>query len=418
MRTHSRFTKLAAALGSAALLFTACSDDPEVGVPDNPDEVEGKVVVWTYPLGVVDNAEWWQPHIDQFNEEYPNVEVEMVVQSWSNREENLVTAISGGNPPDVVYFNPDFIPKYAVEDLLLPLDELRDDWGDAYHESAIEAMTWDGTQYGSPLLMQMSSSYCRTDILEQVDAECPTDWDGMRTMGAAAKEAGFYLTEYHGQSTLNHTFYKFLWQAGGEVLNEDMTEAAFNGPEGLEALEFIKEMNDNGWLPAEPLTVTQPLEQTEVGRGEVAYVPGANLTEHRTVVEADLIETVPPMQYKEQVATGSVGGWSIFKESESVEAAQAFVDFMAEPDFMKTFLADSGYLPPRSDIDGLFEDDPQTAEGMDYLDTVRVGVMHPQAREIIDVIRPHIDAVLLQGADPQESLDAAAEEVNALLERG
>ena len=113
-----------------------------------------------------------------------------------------------------------------------------------------------------------------------------------------------------------------------------------------------------------------------------------------------------------------MGAWSIFNTTDSPEAAQAWVHYLSDSDFIADFIEASGYLPPREDIEGLFADDPQLADGMEYLDQVRTGVMHPQARELIDVIRPHIQSVLLEDTDPQAALDAAEQEVNALLERG
>ncbi|GAA4430704.1 ABC transporter substrate-binding protein [Georgenia halophila] len=413
--------KVAATAMGAVLLAAACSegsaDTGSGGEPADPEEVSGDVTFWFYPIGVSGEASWWEPHIEAFNEEYPNVNIDAVPQSFSNREDSLVTAVAGNNAPDVVYFNPDFIPQWAEEDLLLPLDDLRDDWDDFY-DSSLDSMSWEGTLYGAPLLMQMMTSYCNADALEAADVECPTTWDEFREAAPAFKEAGYYPTEYQGTTTLNHTYYPFLWQAGGQVLSDDLQSAAFNSPEGLEALEFVKEMVDNEWVPQQPLTVNEPFEQTPIGRAEVGYVRGANLTQTREVVDPELIEVVPPMSNEEQVASGSVGAWSIFNTTESPEAAKAWVRFLSSEDFIATFNEETGYLPPRESIDYLFEDDPQTAQGMEYLDTVRVGVMHPQARQIIDVIRPHIQSVLVEGNDPQAALDAAEEDVNELLARG
>jgi multiple sugar transport system substrate-binding protein len=380
--------------------------------------VSGDVVFWTYPIGIADSVEWWDPYVEAFNEEFPDVNVEVVLQAWSGREESLVTAISGGNAPDVVYFNPDFIPQYAEEDLLEPLTDLRDDWDD-FFDSSLEAMTWEGTLYGAPLLMQYSSPYCNVDALDAAGVdECPTTWDQFRDAAPKFANAGYYATEYNGVATLNHNFYVYLWQAGGQVLSDDLQSAAFNSPEGLEALEFIKEMVDEGWVPQQPLSVAEPFEQTAAGRGEVGYITGAQLVVHRTVIDPELIQTVEPMSHREQVAFGSVGAWSIFNTTDAPEAAKAWVRYLSDEEFIAEFNETTGYLPPRQSVDYLFEDDPQTAAGMEYLDTVRVGVMHPKARQIIDVIRPHIQSVLIDGNDPQSALDAAEQEVNDLLARG
>lgn len=414
--TVAKVTGVAAA---AAMVMAACSggDGESGGEPANPEEVSGDVTFWFYPVGVSETTDWWEPHVEAFNEEYPNVNIELVPQSFSNREDAIVTAVAGQNAPDVIYFNPDFIPQWAEEEMLMPLDDLRDDWDDFY-DSSLEANTWEDTLYGAPVLMQMMTSYCNTEALEAADVECPTNWDEFREAAPKFVDAGYYATEYSGTSTLNHSFYMFLWQAGGEVLTEDMSAAAFNSPEGLEALELIQEMVQEEWVPQQPLTVMEPFEQTAVGQGEVGYVMGGNLTQTRELVDPEIIEVVPPLQNVEQVAGGSVGAWSIFNTTENPEAARAWVRFLSDEEFQRDFLADTGYLPPRESIDDLFEDDPQTAQGMDYLDQVRVGIMHPQARQIIDTIRPHIQSVLVNGNDPQAALDAAEQEVNALLERG
>jgi len=410
--------KAIAGVATAMVLLAACGNgDPEVGVSNDPEDVSGDVVFWTYPLSTLEKTDWWEEHVEKFQDEYPNVNVDVVMQSFQGREEALVTAISGGNAPDVVYFNPDFIPKYADEDVLLPLDDLRDDW-DAFADSSLEAMTWEDTLYGAPLLMQYQNPYCDTEILEAADVECPTTWDELRDFAPQVKDAGYYATEYNGTSTLNHSFYIYLWQAGGEVLNEDQTEAAFNGPEGLEAMEFIKEMVDEEWVPRENLSVDETLEQSERGQGNVGYINGADpdLGKTRQILDPDRIQTIEPMSNVEQVASGSVGGWSVLNTSDSPEAAQAWVKYLSEAEFIEDFITETGgYLPPREDVVDVYQDDTQMADAMDYVDDVRVGVMHPQSREIIDTIRPHIQDVLLEGADPQEALDAAAQEVNALL---
>ena len=268
------------AAGAAALGLAACGGgggDTAEAPPESSEELSGSIVMWIYPLNDSASAESYQPYVDSFKEKYPNVEVEVVQQPWANREEQLTAAISGGNAPDVVYFNPDFVPRFAVEDLLVNLDDLRDDWDSAFVPAALEAMTYDGSLYSAPILMQASQTFANQKVLDEIGMEGPTTWDELRAVGAAAKEKDYYLLEYAGDATLNHNYYMYLWQAGGEVLSEDMSTAAFNTAEGLEALEFVKEIVDNGWAPTEPISVVLPFEQTDLAQGKVAYSLGTNM---------------------------------------------------------------------------------------------------------------------------------------------
>ena len=409
----------AGAAGAAALGLAACGGgdaDLAEAPPEGSEDLTGSIVMWIYPLADSATEEWYQPYVESFNEKYPNVDVQVVQQGFTNREEQLTTAISGGNAPDVVYFNPDFVPRFAEEELLVGLDDLRDDW-DSFVPSALEAMTYEDTLYSAPILIQASPTFVNQKIMDEIGMEGPTTWDEMRAVGEAAKEAGYYLTQYSGIATLNHNYYMYLWQAGGAVLNDDMSAAAFNSPEGLEALEFIKEMVDNGWVPTEPISVDQPFEQTALAQGEAAYSLGTNLNTVRDVLD-DEITVIPPMAHKEQVGLGSVGALSIFNTTDSPEAAAAWVHHLTEPDFIEDVCSTFTYYSPRTDVTGLHQDDPPVAEFEQYLDLVNSGIIHAQAREIIDTMKPTIQEVLLQGLDPQQALDTMESAVNDLLSRG
>ena len=409
----------AGAAGATALGLAACGGgdtDVAEAPPSESDELSGSIVMWMYPLADSATAEWYQPYVDSFKEKYPNVEVEVVQQGWANREEQLTTAISGGNAPDVVYFNPDFVPRFAAEDLLVSLDDLREDW-DTFVPTAMEAMTYEDTLYSAPILMQASPTFVNQRIMDEIGMEGPTTWDEMRAVGEAAKEAGYYLTSYSGVATLNHNYYTYLWQAGGAVLTDDMSAAAFNSAEGLEALEFVKEMVDNGWIPTEAISVEEPFEQSELAQGNVAYSLGTNLNTVRDVLEDD-VTVLAPMTHQEQVAIGSVGALSIFNTTEAPDAASAWVHHLTEPDFIEDVCSAFTYYSPRTDVTGLHQDDPPIAEFEQYLDVVNSGIIHEQAREIIDTMKPSIQEVLLQGLDPQDALDTMESAVNDLLSRG
>ena len=79
--------------------------------------------------------------------------------------------------------------------------------------------------------------------------EYPTTWEELLAAGPAIKESGNFLTSYAGslESSLNLSYFPLLWQAGGEVVSEDGTAAAFNSPEGIEALNFVVTLFNEGY---------------------------------------------------------------------------------------------------------------------------------------------------------------------------
>ena len=402
---------------AAALGLAACGGDLDVASapPGSDTELTGSLVLWAYSMGEGNDAEWYQPHIDSFQEKFPNIDVEVVMQPWESREEQLTASITGGNAPDVVYMTPDFLPRFADEDLLVSLDELRD-WS-TFIPASTDPLRYEDTLFAAPILIQAAQTFANKRLLNELGVEGPTTWDEMRAVGEVAAEAGYYLTQYNGDETLNQNYYMYLWQAGGAVLTEDGNAAAFNSPEGLEALEFIKEMNDNGWLPTEPLSVIVPFEQTALAQGNVIYSQGYMLSTARSVIP-DELEILPPMQHREQVAIGSVGAMSIFNTTEFPEAAAALVHHLSEPEFIESMAVDFSYYSPRSDLTGIHDDDEQVAEFEQYIDLVDKEVIHAQSRQIMDTLKPEIQAVLLQGKDPQDALDIMESAVNDLITRG
>ncbi|SDS51209.1 carbohydrate ABC transporter substrate-binding protein, CUT1 family [Jiangella sp. DSM 45060] len=418
----TKVTRYAAVVAGLTLFLAGCGgDDANEAASGDPDSVEGKVVFWTYPIGTTGEDSYWAPVVDRFNEEYPDVEVEVIVQPFQGREEQLTTSLAGGEAPDVVYFNPDFIPRFVEEGFLEPVADVIEDDVDDFRQAGLDAMTYDGELYGVPWLMGVNSMICITTVLEAAGVECPKTWDDALAIAPAVKGAGYYLTQYEGaiEVTLNGTFYQQLRTAGGEVLNEDMTEAAFNGPEGVRALEILRELAENEYVPQQSLTVLEPFEQTAAGLGEVAFMPYSGLAAVSNIVDPATLEVGPPIEDAAQSTNGTVGGLSIFNTSENIPAAKAWIDFLTSEAEMESFLTTAGgYHSPRASITGLFADNPKLAAQEEYLDLVWPGLLHPQAREIMDLISPHVQAAILGRVEPQAALDAAADEVNGLLDRG
>ncbi|MEU5948944.1 extracellular solute-binding protein [Micromonospora sp. NPDC047465] len=411
--------RLGAMVLTVTLAVAGCNGG-DSAMPTDPGAVEGSVTFWTYPIGDSGKDSYWDPVVEQFKQKYPKVDVDVVVQPFTNREETLVTAIAGKQGPDVVYFNPDFIPKFAVEGVLEPVEDVIADDRDDFTPAALDAMSWDGKLYGVPLLMQALIGVCNKQVLAASGVEkCPETWADIEQMAPKVKAAGYVPTDYVAAQTLtlNHSFYPYLWQAGGEVLTADGKKAAFNSPEGLRALEFVKKLVDNGWTSQQSLTTAETLEQSALGQGKQAYSPNNTTASLAKLFKPEELVVSQPLTDKVQVAAGSVGGLSVLAGSDAKAASKAWIDFLTSPEHMRSFDQKNGYYAPRKSVTGLYADNPGMAEGEKHLDVIRSGVIHPKAREIMNLIKPHLQAVLLGKTAPGDALAAAEKDVNALLER-
>nr|WP_108871227.1 extracellular solute-binding protein [Tessaracoccus timonensis] len=417
MITRRNLIGASAGLSAAAVLTGCGGEQPVAEVPSNPAEVTGKVTHWTYPIGDTQEQAWWGELVAEFNKEYPKVEVSVVVQPWKSRGEALTTAVASKTGPDVIYFNPDFIPRFASQGLLMPVDKILGPERADYVDAAVEALTYEGKVYGVPMLMEVYTPCYNSEVIEKLGFDGPPEtWDDLRAVADKALADGMSLADYAAaDGSLNGTFYPFLWQAGGEVLDESGKNVAFDGPEGVEALTFLRELADKGALNKDVLSQPAPVfEQSKFARGEQPVAFGMIVEEARGIM-GEKARACAPFSGKKMATFGSVGAMCVFNEAKSPDAVAAWIAFASNKANTERFIKAAGYLPPRKSLGDIWADDPDQTLRSKYLDDIRVGVLHPKAREMMDVIAPHIQGCLLGQQDPETALKAAADEVNAML---
>jgi len=414
------FTAAAAAVTGGSLL-AACGGGG--GATDASGEPAGTITMWMFPVfpDSDEEVQYWERVKKAFEAEYPQVELDLQIQPWANRAESLSSAVASGSQPDIVYLNPDYVAQYGAMGALEPVaDRLDSTVVENLRRSAVEGSSYDGVLYGLPILQGARGNVWNTRMLDELGIEeLPTTWDELLSIAPDIKDAGYYVTQYSGhlEETMLHSFYPYLWQAGGEVLNDDQTAAAFNGPEGLTALEFIKTLVDEGYVPPQPLTSRVTIEQSEFATGNMAFLTVAASVAVTAQPEEDL-RVAPPLDGGGgSIGTGTVGTFCPMTGSDSPAAVTAFLDFFAQSEYLEEFLRTGYFYSATEDIDSLY--DPESLLGQEeaLLESITPGPIHPAGREFYGALAPNIQDVLLNDADPQGALAASAAEVDAIIAR-
>lgn len=420
MLKRRTFTATAAAAAGASLL-AACGGSG--GTADDSGEPAGTITMWLFPLFVKsdEEASFWDRVKEAFEGEYPDVVLDVQIQPWANRAESLSSAVAAGTQPDIIYLNPDYIAQYGAMGALEPMqDRLDTAVVENLRQSAVDGSSYDGFLYGLPVLQGASVNMWNRTILGQLGIEePPTTWNELLALAPDIKEAGHFVTEYSGhlESPMLESFYPYLWQAGGEVLTEDQSAAAFNSPEGVTALEHIKSLVDQELVPREPLTTLVTPEQSEFATGNMAFKATAGNSAVKVLPEEE-IQVGPPLDGGGgAIATGTVGTLAAMTNAESPAAVTAFLDYFAQSEFLEEFLRSSNYFPATHALDGLHEPDSLFGQEEALLDMITPGPLHPAGREFYGPLATNIQDVLLNDADPQTALDAAAAEVDAIITR-
>jgi multiple sugar transport system substrate-binding protein len=194
--------------------------------------------------------------IPDFEKAYPNIKVKYEAVDWDTLHEKFTVQVSSGDSPDIATLDMTWIPTFASNGLLANLSDISGGnlngkpITDQYNEGGVDAMTFDGHIVTMLFDFDVYAMYYRTDVFKKKGVDVPTTWDGWK---AAAKKIaedtnGDGRCDKYCLEVDDETFHwsQFLYQAGGSILNADNTKAAFNGPEGVRAVEFYKSFVDDG----------------------------------------------------------------------------------------------------------------------------------------------------------------------------
>ncbi|WP_223623936.1 ABC transporter substrate-binding protein [Microbacterium sp. EST19A] len=240
MKKHLRVLSVVATAALAVTVAGCASGDSGGGDGDGPEPV----VMWGSWSG--DQVDQLEEQAARFNESQDEYEVSYVPQELV--EEKLLTALAGGQVPDVVLWDRYQTSLYAPKGALAPIDEFveKDDIDTSmFYEPALGEMTVDDTLYGLPLLVDNRSLLYNKTLLADAGVEAPTNWDELKTAAEAlAVSDGGKLSQAGIDLSDPGLFNMYLAQAGGQLLNDDQTKTAYNSPEGIEVLEFWKSLLD------------------------------------------------------------------------------------------------------------------------------------------------------------------------------
>ncbi|MGC9319344.1 MAG: ABC transporter substrate-binding protein, partial [Armatimonadota bacterium] len=278
--------------------------------------------------------------------------------------------------------------------------------------------------YGLPIAVSARALYCNADLLESAAKEPPTNWDELLSVAQATTDAADGVYGFGMQGAKVETdvyFYYFLWANGGRILNEDQTEATFNSPAGVEALQFMVDL-------IHKYEVTQPGTTAYEREDLQDMFKGGQLAMMITgpwfwgMLEEDApnlnYELAPIPARKEQVTMAVTDNLIMFQSCQDKDAAWRFVEFFYDPELRLEWAKTFGMLPELKEVaqSDYITSSEQWSLFMSLLPDGRFVPLHPRWKQISEEIIVGLQEAQLQTKSPQEALDDAAERVNRILE--
>ena len=370
--------------------------------------------------------------VKQWNADHPDEKVKVVFNGGNDGAlQKTIAGFTAGNYPDVGYQYGSSAAQLARQPKLVDLTEtVKDpdfDWDDFY-VSERDAATVDGKVVAIPALVDNLSLVYNKKLFKAAGVPLPTaswTWDDFRSAAAKLTDAS---TKTHGWAYINDgsedTVWRYLpllWQAGGDLLNEDDSKPAFDSAAGLSALELLRDMavtdksvyldNGNGnylnlfnsgkiaMLWTGPWDVSSFNSDVDFG---VSILPGYE-GNHETISGPDLYVAFEHSKGRARTAT-------------------KFLTWLTSPQVHLEFAIATGDLPLREsesklpDYQKFLDKYPASKVFVENLDNVKhVRPNIAGYSEVSTALGQMVQSVLIGKAEPQAALDTARDSVASAL---
>lgn len=416
MRSGIAATALAAALVGTV---TACGTD---GQSTDPGAAEGTVTWWD-TSDTTTEGPTYQALVAEFEAKYPKIDVEYVNVPFSDAQQKFKTAAQGGNgAPDVLRADVGWIPGFAEQGYLLPLDGTAAlDQSDDFLKGPLDTATYDNKSYGAPQVTDTLGLLYNKELFAKANISAPpTTWPEVKTAATALKDNagvdGIYLNPDA------YFLHPFLYGEDAALIDTEDKKITVDSPEAVRAVETARDLVTSGAAAPPAYTDGYSNMQAAFKDGTVGMIingPWAaqDIYSGKAFTDRANLGVAPVPSGSTGKAGAPVGGHSlvVYAGTEVPTAAQLFVQFMTSTDAQATASQKNGTLPTRqSAYTDAVRSDAVVAGFESIMDTARPRPAIPQYSDLLTPLSQQYIKIL-QGEPVRSGLAAAARDFGAIL---
>lgn len=377
-----------------------------------------------------------QEQIADFNASQDKIEVVGTFQGYyGDASAKIQQAIVAGTQPEIVMLERATVPQYydvgALEDLTAYMKRDNFDLSD-FNQGLMNFSVYDDKVVSLPLNRSTPILFYNKDAFAAagLDPETPpATWDDVIAYAEKLTVQKDGKTVQYGIEFPVDTFVfqSLIPQAGGTMLNAELTDIGFNNESGLAAFEYLMTLRDKGLMKVPPSQDSYTVTKQDFYNGTVAMMIESTAAVKDSLNNAagkfELGTAFLPKKDTYAVQTGG-GNIAILSKcsQEQKEAAWEFVKFMYSKESGAKFVASTGYIPVTETIKNsevvqkVWSEYPQYQVAYDQLSYVVEPGQHSSWGEVNSVITKYLQAVIFENSmTAQEALKAMSDETVAIL---
>ena len=411
--------RLAAAC--AALALIACG---------GRETASGRTVITISSSVVGTDGPLLRRQLDRFMRLHPNIEVRLhrVSDDATQRHQLFVQWLNArAGDPDVLELDVVWTSEFAAAGWLLALENPSIDTA-AFFPGTLRACRWGGELYALPWYADVGLLYRRTDLVSREPAsleELATFAQRGRANGGLPFGIAWMGARYEGLVTV---FVEYLGGFGGQIMDDSMN-VTVDAPEAVRALTFMRDQIAR-WKIAPNDVLTWHEEETRFafqnGRAvfmrnwPYAYTAMADSAQSR-VAGKYAVSPMPAAPGGHPTAALGGAQLAINRWTEHPDAAFALVEFITAPEQQLERAVVIGEFPTRRAV----YDEPSLRAALAIpADDARRAVesatprpVTPLYTQLSEILQIELHRALAGQLAPEAALSAAAQKMNAAIER-
>ncbi|MEF0942270.1 extracellular solute-binding protein [Rhizobium sp. BR 362] len=275
--------------------------------------------------------------IQKFEADHPGWTVEWGRFQWPDMRTKIVADMSVGNVPDLVADPGGWVPEFALQGKILPLNDYvakdgssmgyPDDWQDF----SVSRNSIGGKYYGVQMHLTCATLLYNVDLLKAAGIDKPpANWEEFRNAAMAVAKNGRIGFAPNQVATY---FVPWIYQNGGALYDKASNKVAFDSPDSAKALQFVSDLihkDKAAILPVAGADYEGPQKLFTSGRAAMILTGPWDVAPIKTGNPKLHWEVAPSLTEKKQATFA--GGVSLFIPKEAKHPAEAW-------DLLKRFVA-------------------------------------------------------------------------------
>jgi multiple sugar transport system substrate-binding protein len=361
--------------------------------------------------------------VTAFETENPGITVEVSTAPFDDYFTLLQADVVSGDAPDVFELNYENFVTYAANNTLLDISGYLT--GSApYYPRALEAFKYNGQQMALPETFSTVLLFYNADLFDQAGVSYPTaDWAWADAIAAAEQIKALGDDVWGIFSPVQFwEFYKKAAQNGEcEFFNEDMTESTINSAACVETLSTMVSFIENGLMPSEAqLSGMSDTELFMTGKLGMIVVGIWMFGAFEDAPFAWDVQIEPAMN--QHAHHFFANGVAVSATTAVPEAAALWAEYLTSSATAAEVRVEAGWELPALDQPEYFtayleQTPPENREAVfEALESPVTPPVIERQNEMQDAVNAVITQVLNGELTPQEALDQAKTEIDALIQ--